>query len=308
MLQVTNLTKKFGEFVAVSALDFSAERGQVVGFLGRNGAGKTTTMKMMTGVLVPDFGEISYDDLSIVADFQNVISNIGYLPENNPIYENLKVDEFLKAFARLTKVNTKTEYAGKVIEDVGIGDVLTKRIGSLSKGYKQRVGLAKALLPNPNYLILDEPTTGLDPKQKQEILDLIKSISAEKVVIFSSHILSEVSEIADQVVIIDKGEKVAEGRLNDLLAGHKSSTVIVTLELADTEIQGVFEQLKFANSVEHLGGDSTYKSFNSFVFKTNDAHELSLEIFKFVSSKKIRLKKLASEETSLEKIFTQLTI
>ena len=211
MIQVKNVTKKYGDFYAVRNISFSIEEGEIVGFLGCNGAGKTTTMNMLTGFIEPTKGTIAINGMDIETKPKNVKSLIGYMPEGVPLYSDLTVKEFISYMADLKMISKtiKKEAIEKVLNQIGLKQVENKLIRNLSRGYKQRASLAGALVGDPKILILDEPTVGLDPKQVVEIRDLIKSLRKNHTVILSSHILSEVSQICEKVIIIDKGEIVA---------------------------------------------------------------------------------------------------
>jgi ABC-2 type transport system ATP-binding protein len=202
-----NVTKRFKNKEAVNGIDLNAKEGEIIGFLGPNGAGKTTTMRMILGYLRPTSGEVSVNNLNPIDNRIEVLQNIGYLPENNPLYYDMKVQEYLQF---ISNVKEATNYQ-KTADEVGLGDVMSTKIEELSRGYKQRVGLAAALLGNPSILILDEPTSGLDPLEQDKIRDLIKKIAKKKTIIFSTHILSEVEDVANRLVIIHHGKVVYDG-------------------------------------------------------------------------------------------------
>jgi ABC-2 type transport system ATP-binding protein len=208
MITVSNITKVFGKKKAVDAISFTIKKGEIVGFLGPNGAGKTTTMRLLVGFLSPTTGTILIDELSPVRDRTFVLQKVGYLPENNPLYPEMKVSEYLQ-FICDTKGADSIEESCRA---VNIEDILDQKIEELSRGYRQRVGLAAALIGNPEALILDEPTSGLDPIEQEKIRSLIKNLSKKTTVIFSTHILSEVEEIADRLIIIKKGNIVYDGQ------------------------------------------------------------------------------------------------
>ena len=207
MIILTNVTKKFGEKKAVDALSIEIKTGEVIGFLGVNGAGKTTTMRMITGVLKPTTGTVSIDGVDPLEHHIATTQKIGYLPENNPLYPDMKVEEYLQFIREVKKHGNYLEIA----EKIGLIEVLDKKIETLSRGYRQRVGLAAALLGNPHILILDEPTSGLDPIEQDRIRALITELAKEKVIVFSTHILSEVEDIATRIIIINRGQKVYDG-------------------------------------------------------------------------------------------------
>ena len=213
---VTHLVKKYGTQIAVNDLSFSLEKGEIVGFLGPNGAGKSTTMKMITGSIEPDAGSIEVNGISMSKDPISCKKKIGYLAEANPHYYDLYIKEYLQFVAEVHEIKEVQKQITKVIEQVGLGPEQNKKIGQLSKGYKQRVGLAAAIIHEPEVLILDEPTTGLDPNQIIEIRQLIKELGQNKTVLFSSHILQEVEAICSSVIIIHKGNMVANQPIHEL--------------------------------------------------------------------------------------------
>ncbi len=208
MIQLENITKQFRAKTAVNDISFSAKKGEIIGFLGPNGAGKTTTMRIILGIFSPNKGKVRVDGKDPAVSRVEVAKNIGYLPENNPLYPEMKVREYLEFVAGVRGVAVDSELPG----EVGIDDVLESRIEELSRGYKQRVGLAAALLANPDVLILDEPTSGLDPIEQDRIKDLINKIAKDKTIIFSTHILSEVEDIASRLIIINNGSIVYDGK------------------------------------------------------------------------------------------------
>jgi len=207
MISLSSVSKKFKQKIAVDNITFKAKAGEIIGFLGPNGAGKTTTMRLILGYLAPSKGKISIDDLNPIDNRIDVLRKIGYLPENNPLYQEMKVSEYLQFIAAVKNVDNFAETASQV----GLNEVLHSKIEELSRGYKQRVGLAAALLGKPSILILDEPTSGLDPLEQEKIRNLIKKM-AGKTIIFSTHILSEVEDVANRLIIIDKGKIVFDGK------------------------------------------------------------------------------------------------
>ena len=208
MILLTSVTKRFRNTLAVDNISFKAKQGEIIGFLGVNGAGKTTTMRLLLGYLNSTSGKISIDNLNPLKDRIQVLRNVGYLPENNPLYQEMKVDEYLTFIAA---VKGKT-ILRDTIDQVGLEDVIKSKIENLSRGYKQRVGLVAALIGNPQILILDEPTSGLDPIEQEKIRKLIKKLSSDKTIIFSTHILSEVEDVATRLIIIHKGKIVYDGK------------------------------------------------------------------------------------------------
>lgn len=215
-LKVSNLTRNYGLQKAVDNVSFSLDTGEIVGFLGPNGAGKSTTMKMITGYLQPDAGSLWVNDTDVLRDPLQAKRQIGYLPESNPLYYDMYVKEYLGFIASVHRIPAQKKRIAEVIEMVGLAPESHKKTGQLSKGYKQRVGLAAAMLHGPQVMILDEPTTGLDPNQIIEIRELIRSLGRDRTVLFSSHILQEVEALCDRVIIINKGRLVADDKLTAL--------------------------------------------------------------------------------------------
>jgi len=208
MILLSSVSKIFKDKTAVNNISFKAKPGEIIGFLGLNGAGKTTTMRLVLGYLIPTKGKISVNDLNPLDDRLEIVRQVGYLPENNPLYQEMKVEEYLQFIAAVKNSTASKEIA----ERVGLSDVMNSKIEELSRGYKQRVGLAAALLGDPNILILDEPTSGLDPLEQERIRNLIKKLSKNKTIIFSTHMLSEVEDIANRLIIINKGKIVFDGK------------------------------------------------------------------------------------------------
>lgn len=208
MISLTSVTKKYGEKTAVNNINVKTQEGEIIGFLGPNGAGKTTTMRLILGYLEPTSGTVTVSGLHPIRDRIDLLKSIGYLPENNPLYMEMRVKEYLTFIAAMKGVRQYHSIA----EKVGIDDVLNSKIEELSRGYKQRVGLAAALLGDPDLLILDEPTSGLDPLEQERIRKLIKSLAKKKTIIFSTHILSEVEDIATRLIIINRGKIVYDGK------------------------------------------------------------------------------------------------
>ncbi len=224
-IEVTQLTRMYGEQKAVDDISFKLNRGEIVGFLGPNGAGKSTTMKMITGYLQPNQGSTVVCGINVQTDPLSAKRKIGYLPEANPLYYDMYVQEYLDFVADVHGISNKKQKISSIIDTVGLTPEKRKKTGQLSKGYKQRVGLAAALLHDPEVLILDEPTTGLDPNQIIEIRDLIRSLGKNKTVLFSTHILQEVEAICDRVIVISKGRLAANGTLHELKSAHEGKSL-----------------------------------------------------------------------------------
>lgn len=225
MIQITNLTKNYGNQIAVNNISFTAQAGSVLGFLGPNGAGKSTTMRILTGYLTQASGKVEVCSFDVETQGLKARKNIGYLPENNPLYPEMYVKEFLGFVANIHQIKNKKQRIDEVIVLTGLETEQHKKISQLSKGYKQRVGLAQAIIHNPQVLILDEPTSGLDPNQLIEIRSLIKELGKTKTVILSTHIMQEVEAICDRVIIINKGNIVADDLLADLISKHGEKTL-----------------------------------------------------------------------------------
>lgn len=308
---IENLTKIYGNQRAVDNISFRVKTGEVLGFLGPNGAGKTTTMKAITTYLNPDAGNIRVGDFSIHEQPEEIQKRIGYLPESNPLYQEMPIIDYLEFVARLQGIE-RSRVKERILEMVnvcGLEGEKHKKINELSKGYKQRVGLAQALIHDPEVLILDEPTTGLDPNQIVEIRELIKKIGREKTVILSSHILAEVEATCDRIMIINKGKIVADGTSENLrkqAQGKEIVRVRVDVEDSGVDANGIFEKLKSINSVEMvdiINGDE--KTFE--VQSVQDASSLK-DIFRLCVSNGWTLMELSPIETKLEDVFRELTI
>ncbi|GAB3645602.1 gliding motility-associated ABC transporter ATP-binding subunit GldA [Echinicola sediminis] len=299
-LEVNTLSKYYKDQKALDQVSFKAIPGQVLGFLGPNGAGKSTTMKIAAGYLLPDEGDVLVHGISVIEKPKEVSKLIGYLPEHNPLYLEMYVREFLTFMAGMYGLRgaKASERVNEVIANCGLEPEQHKKIGALSKGYRQRVGLAKALVHDPSVIILDEPTTGLDPNQLVEIRKLIREISKEKTLILSTHVMQEVEALCDKVVIIHKGKVVAQ----DLIAKLKAveGEVILYLETQERLEKRWFEGMKGLSQLKVLG-DSYYQ------FSTSDAPGLRRAIMELVNSRQLSLISLRQEERNLETIFHQLT-
>ncbi len=304
---VENLTKKFGTQRAVDNVSFKVKTGEVLGFLGPNGAGKTTTMRAITTFLTPNEGTIKFGNLSIYDHPDEIKKHIGYLPENNPLYQDMPVIDYLRFCARLQGIK-KSKIKSKILKMVdlcGLEGEKHKKIGELSKGYQQRVGLAQALIHDPEVLIFDEPTAGLDPNQIVEIRKLIKKIGKEKTVILSSHILAEVEATCDRIMIINKGKIVADGT-SDELRKHTQGKEILKITIEDGEKNEIFKALQKINSVEVV--DFIDKNLNSFEIQSKPEMSSKKAIFKMCIEKAWTLTELTPFETKLEDVFRELTM
>lgn len=298
-IQVRSLTKVYGTQKAVDSISFDAPKGQITGFLGPNGAGKSTTMKIATGYIESDEGEVLVEDINVKKSPLKVKKVVGYLPEHNPLYLDMYVKEFLSFVGEANgiKGKKKKERIKEIIELCGLSVEQHKKIGALSKGYRQRVGLAKALFADPRVLILDEPTTGLDPNQIVEIRNLIKSISKEKTVILSTHIMQEVEAMCDKVVIINKGHIVADDSLNNLKSKSASTNKI--------EIQ--FEEKVEKSLFDDISGLVSLKQQAESIIVEADSENLRGDLLKIISDNNLPLISMKNVGGSLEEIFASLT-
>ncbi len=303
---VENLTKKYGAQRAVDSVSFTVKTGEVLGFLGPNGAGKTTTMKAITTFLAPDEGNIFVGSHSIHSQPEEIKKNIGYLPENNPLYEDMPVLDYLHFVANIQGIekNLVEDKILEVINTCGIGAEKHKKISELSKGYKQRVGLAQALIHDPEALILDEPTTGLDPNQIIEIRELIKKIGKEKTVILSSHILAEVEATCDRILIINNGKIVADGTAEELRK-HARGNSIIKVRIEDGELNAIYESISQLESVEVV--DFIDKEHFLFEVQCKSGGDTARDIFKLSVDNKWCITELTPVETKLEDVFRELT-
>jgi len=298
-VSVTGLTKKFGEQFAVDSISFDASPGEVLGFLGPNGAGKSTTMKMLTTYLPATSGNATICGFDIHSQSMEIRKRIGYLPENNPLYHEMYIPEYLKMVCRLHKIRKNTTSRIKEIMGItGLDREKFKKIGQLSKGYKQRVGFAQAIIHDPEVLILDEPTSGLDPNQLSEIRDLIKTFGKEKTVILSTHIMQEVQAVCDRVIIINKGKLVANDRIENLRSSMEGESVI-RIEYKNEVSTGELTILNGVNKVEGSG-----KDFNIYADKGMDIREL---LFNQAVESNNAILSMSTELRDLEDIFRTLT-
>lgn len=298
---ITNLTKVFGEQRAVDNISFEAKPGLITGFLGPNGAGKSTTMKIATSYLPPTSGEVLVCDIDVVQQPAEVRKVIGYLPEHNPLYLEMYVREYLAFIGKVHGLSGKqlTSRVEEIIALCGLTKEQNKKIEMLSKGYRQRVGLAQALIHDPKVLILDEPTTGLDPNQIVEIRNLIKSISAEKTVILSTHIMQEVQALCDRVVVINNGKIVADNAIDQLKLEARPVTLI-KVEFSETVEK---EKLMAIEGVENVESSKP----GNYVLSSKADRDIRPEIFKFATENKVTLVGLSQEEVTMENIFQDLT-
>ena len=307
MIQVENVTKKYGSFVAVNNINFEIEEGEIVGFLGPNGAGKSTTMNMITGFIEPTSGRIIVDGYDISKKPRKAKRQIGYMPEGVPLYSDLTVKEFVTYMAELKGIPSKEkkEKVKKVLDATGLAEVSNKLTKNLSRGYKQRVSMAGALVGDPKVIILDEPTVGLDPKQVTEIRALIKELGKEHTVILSSHILSEVSQICNRVIIINKGEIVAidtpENLENKVV---NENSIYVTVEDPENKMENIKEKLEKVKEIKLVNEneDKTKK----YIIKAENEVDIRKEIFETLAKDGITIFEMKKADATLEDAFMKL--
>ncbi|USD24134.1 gliding motility-associated ABC transporter ATP-binding subunit GldA [Flagellimonas marinaquae] len=294
-ITVKNITKTFGTQKALNNVSFTINKGEVVGFLGPNGAGKSTMMRILTTYYKADNGEASVNGFDVLAAEKKVQKSIGYLPEHNPLYLEMYVREYLSFNADVYKVDRSK--INQVIEQTGLTPEAHKKIGQLSKGYRQRVGLAAALLHDPEVLILDEPTTGLDPNQLIEIRKLIREISKEKTILLSTHIMKEVEAVCDRVIIINKGELVADKKLEEL---REAEEQIIEVEFDYRVEEQLLQQMPNVSNVKNTGG---------FVYEITftTSKDMRPAVFDFAHDNSLKTLQLSRKNKNLESLFTELT-
>ena len=307
MIEVKNLTKRYGPTVAVDNVSFNAKAGEVLGFLGPNGAGKTTTMRVLTCYLSADEGNATVDGYDVFDQSVEVRKRIGYLPESAPLYLDMGVIDYLKFIAQVRDIpkSQRQQRTKEVIDICGLEGVIQKDVGELSKGFRQRLGLAQCLIHNPPILIMDEPTSGLDPNQIIEIRNLIKEIGKEKMIIFSTHILPEVSATCSRILIINNGKIVANGSPESLAERAKGGEVVdITIRGPADEIESKLQDLNFVNEFDRVNTVDGLLSYRIASEKGTNAAE---ELFQFVVQNGWSLTELRQESVSLEDVFRELT-
>jgi ABC-2 type transport system ATP-binding protein len=299
-LETRNITKLFGTQRALDEVSFKLKKGELVGFLGPNGAGKSTMMKIITGFLPSDAGEVLINEEIISSENLEIKKNIGYLPENNPLYTDLYVKEFLEITAGFYQLENKKKRVAEMVDLTGLGREQHKKIRALSKGYRQRVGLAQALIHDPSILILDEPTTGLDPNQLDEIRNLIREISREKTVMLSSHIMQEVEAVCNRVIIINKGKIVADGGIAEVKAGKLKRNQVVIVE---------FNKKVEPEKLLLIGGIKNVFSFGNLLeIEAEREKDIRPVIFQYAVENKLTLLTLQEKHQNLEGVFHELTL
>ncbi len=301
-IQVKGISKQYGSQWAVDDVSFEIPGGQIVGFIGPNGAGKSTIMKIITGTLPPDKGSVLIKGLPALEHQNEIRRMIGYLPEHNPLYLEMYIREYLQYVAGLYQLKGKSR-TGKVedvIQKTGLGPEIGKTIGKLSKGYRQRVGLAQAMIHDPDILILDEPTTGLDPNQLSEIRNLISNIGREKTVLLSTHILQEVEAICDRVIIIDHGRIVADESAENLTSGGSDQVQTIHVEIEGNSDPAVWKELAFITNIKPIGD-------KQFLLETHESRDIRGEIFNFAVNQGLTILSLSLRKKNLEEVFREIT-
>ncbi len=300
-INVNELTKKYGTQLALNKVSFKINTGEIVGFLGPNGAGKSTLMKILTGFIPPSSGDAFVNDIDVVENPIDIKKIIGYLPENNPLYLDMYVKEYLEFVAGIYKLGKNTKSRIKeVIEMTGLGDEQHKKIAALSKGYRQRVGLMQALIHNPEVLILDEPTSGLDPNQIIEIRNLISDIGKEKTVLLSTHIMQEVEAICNRVLIIDKGKLIANDKTESIVIDKTDNYQSIVVEFSSKVHSNQLMSIKFVDQVANIKD-------NNWIIQSSTEDDIRPLIFDFAVSKSLQVLSMQKQEKSLEDVFRELT-
>ena len=307
MITVKNVCKKYGSFVAVDNISFEINDGEIIGLLGPNGAGKSTTMNMLTGFIEPTSGEILINGFNISKKSKKAKANIGYMPENVPLYKDLTVKEFINYMAELkyVKGKDKKNMVSDIMAKTNLTDVQNKLIKNLSRGYKQRVSMAGALVGNPKILILDEPTVGLDPKQITEIRDLIKSLAKDHTIIISSHILSEISQMCKKVIILNKGKLIAIDTPENLENKvSKNNVILVTVEDSENKIKNVVKEIPEITEIKLIKKNDDNTIQYSLTAKENS--DIRKIVFEKFAKEGITIFELKKSETTLEDAFIDL--
>ena len=294
---VDNLSKKYDEQVALDSISFKINKGEIVGFLGPNGAGKSTTMKILAGFIAPSSGEAIVNEQNVLTHSNEVKKSIGYLPENNPLYEEMYVREFLEFIAKIHKIKEHKKAVNEAIAKVKLEKESHKKIGQLSKGYQQRVGIAQAIIHDPSVLILDEPTTGLDPNQLEEIRSLIIDLGKTKTILLSTHIMQEVESICDRILVINNGKLVAD----DAITNEKSKTKTQIFEVE-------FDKKISLNELQEISGVSKIEAKGeSWIISSENENDLRILISQFAAKNNLLILTLQKHSDNLEDIFKKLT-
>ena len=308
MIKVENLSKDYGSVKAVKSISFELKDGQVVGFLGANGAGKSTTLKIMTGYISPSSGNVFYGEKNIQDDTSEIQKDIGYLPELNPLYSEMIVHDYLKFISEVRGIseNDFKNAFQKVVEECSLNAVAHRTIANCSKGYKQRIGLAAALIHDPKILILDEPVTGLDPNQIVEIRELIKKLGKEKIVLMSSHILQEIQATVDRIIIINEGSIVADGSSEELLNDSAKGKADLKLEVSNADENDIRDMKATIPSIDikNISKEYSFTRINIEFPSNGDPRE---DIFKYAVDKNWVILEMVTSKQNLEDIFRKLT-
>lgn len=308
MIKVENLSKNYGSVKAVKSISFELKDGQVVGFLGANGAGKSTTLKIMTGYISPSSGNVFYGEKNIQDDTSEIQKDIGYLPELNPLYSEMIVHDYLKFISEVRGIseNDFKNAFQKVVEECSLNAVAHRTIANCSKGYKQRIGLAAALIHDPKILILDEPVTGLDPNQIVEIRELIKKLGKEKIVLMSSHILQEIQATVDRIIIINEGSIVADGSSEELLNDSAKGKADLKLEVSNADENDIRDMKATIPSIDikNISKEDSFTRINIDFPSNGDPRQ---DIFKYAVDKNWVILEMVTSKQNLEDIFRKLT-
>jgi ABC-2 type transport system ATP-binding protein len=304
MITVSHITKKFGSVSAVNDVSFTVREGEVVGLLGPNGAGKTTTMRIMTGYYMPDSGTVTLGDVSVTDDPVRARAQVGYLPESNPLYKDMLVSEYLGFVAQVREIPAGTRKAvfDRVVTDTGIDSVFYRPIAELSKGYRQRVGLAGTLVGDPSVLILDEPTEGLDPNQRNDMRALLARLAKDKTILVSTHVIAEIQAVAQRIIVLNNGTVAAEGTIDELT--HGTTTVRYAVEIAG---KGVEDALRALATVERIDIGPKEGARVCATVYVKDAERFPQELTKLLCTGDRVLYRLTQEQAGLERVFADLT-
>lgn len=308
MIKVDNLSKNYDDVKAVKSISFELKGGQVVGFLGANGAGKSTTLKIMTGYISPSSGNVYYGDRNIQDDTSDIQKDIGYLPELNPLYSEMRVHDYLKFISDVRGIpqNHFKNAFQRVVEECSLNAVTHRIIGNCSKGYKQRIGLAAAMIHDPKILILDEPVTGLDPNQIVEIRQLIKKLGKEKIVLMSSHILQEIQATVDRIIIINEGSIVADGSSESLLQDSAGGKVELSIDVSNANENDIKDMKATIPSIE-INSISKNDAYTNIDLEYSNNNDPRADIFNYAVSKNWIILEMVATKQNLEDIFRNLT-
>jgi ABC-2 type transport system ATP-binding protein len=300
-IQVKDLTKIYGQQKAIDQISFEIKTGEIVGFVGPNGAGKSTTMKILTGFIPPSSGQAKINGLDLIENSLEIRKHIGYLPENNPLYLDMYVKEYLEFVAGIYKLGKKTKSRiDEIVEQTGLSIERKKKIGALSKGYRQRVGLAQALIHDPAILILDEPTSGLDPNQIVEIRNLISEVGKEKTIMLSTHIMQEVEAICDRIIIINNGKIVADDSIDSIYSYTQDKLSTVIVEFDKEPDQKLLEEIELVDKVAKIDD-------KNWLIQSSSREDIRQNIFNFAVKSNLAVLSMQKKEKSLEEVFQELT-